>query len=106
MPRGTDSVTHGPIGYTVSNLDWTVEVPDHVGAVLLATGAGAVQIVGVEPAPELEGEVMRVLHASDVGASFSWRGESYLPGEDGVLTIPAAASGDAFSHGFGPLIEA
>jgi hypothetical protein len=98
MNAGTDQVCHGPVGYTVSNIDWVVDVPPEVAAVLLRTGAGAVQI-DAEPAPEPEGELC-VKHVSGMAASFSWRGRSFVADDNGVLVIPAAAIGDAISHGF------
>jgi hypothetical protein len=39
MPKGCDEIGHGPNKYTVSNVDWCVSVPDHVGVTLLATGS-------------------------------------------------------------------
>jgi len=51
MNRGTDSIGHDGVNYVVSNQDWTVTVPDHVGHVLLATAAGAVRIPD-DPEPE------------------------------------------------------
>ncbi len=86
-------------GYTVSNIDWTVDVPPEVGAVLLATGAGAVQI-DAEPEPE-PSHMVRVMD-EDRTASFSWRRRSYAADDEGVLTIPAAAMADAISHGSMP----
>ncbi len=74
MPRGCDSVTHGPHGYTVSNIDWCVEVPDEVGHVLLRTGAGAVWIDRPVP-PEPPGLV--VLEHDDVRAATTFRGRVY-----------------------------
>ena len=49
MCKGTDSIGHGGTEYVVNNHTWQVDVPDHVAAVLLATGAGASRIPEPEP---------------------------------------------------------
>ena len=53
MPKGCDSVTHGQDGYIVSNLDWTVEVPDEVGRFMLQDGKSGAVLIEDEPEPEL-----------------------------------------------------
>jgi hypothetical protein len=103
MNRGTDEVNHGGVRYTVSNIDWTVKVPDHVGHVLLATGAGAVRL-DAPPQPEPEG-IVRVRHATDGDASFSHGQTTYEPDDQGVLTVPAAALPHLAAHGFSLIPE-
>lgn len=49
MPVGTDEIGHGGTKYVVNNHTWQVEVPYHVGMVLLATSAGASRIPDPEP---------------------------------------------------------
>ena len=99
MNKGTDSIGHGGVEYVVNNHTWQVEVPDHVGHVLLATGAGAVRI-DLPEEPEPQGFV-RVRHITgNPHASFGWRGNCYEPDEHGVLRIPITAAPEAASHGF------
>jgi hypothetical protein len=99
-----DEVNHGPHKYVVDPFTHEVEVPAECGHVLLRTGAGATWADKPEVAePD---EFCRMRHATDHEASFSFRGVTYSPGADGVVTVPAAAVPGAIAHGFtGPLIE-
>lgn len=103
MAPDVEEVSHGMHRYQVDPFTHEVTVPPECGHVLLRTGAGAVWIDKPQE-PEPQGEAV-VIHA-DPEASFSFRGITYEPGEDGRLRIPLAAVADALSHGFtGPLIE-
>ena len=95
MPPGCDSVTHGPNGYVVSNIDQTVEVPDHVGFCLLATGAGAVRI---DAATEPE-DFVAMRHPCNALQPLSSRGRTYHP-EGGKIHVHAVAVADAIRAGF------
>jgi len=94
MQRGTDSVCHGPNEYRVSNVDWTVDVPDFVGAVLLTTAAGAVRLDDDE-APE---DFVVMAHPNPHQPLIS-RGRSYHP-VDGRIHVHLVAVADAIRRGF------
>ena len=40
--RGTDEINHGTERFTVSNISWQVDVPDHVGAFMIADARAGV----------------------------------------------------------------
>ena len=99
MPPGCDEVNHNAYRYRVNPFEGnTVDVRPEVATWLLRTASGAV--LADPPAVEEPIGMVRVRHASDRSASFSWRGKSFATDESGVLEIPAAAIGDAISHGF------
>jgi len=95
MPKGSDEIGHGPNKYVVSNVDWTVDVPDHVGVVLLATGAGAVRLDD-DDAPE---DFVAMVCPGKPLSSLTARGRVYHP-EDGKVHVHAAAVADAIRCGF------
>lgn len=97
-----DEVNHGMHKYMV-DLAGEVTVPPECGRALLGSGAGATWIDKPQE-PELSGTV-RVKHIEDAAASFSWRNETFLPDEGGVLVVPVAAVGDAACHGFLTIAE-
>lgn len=77
------------------NVDWTCDVPDHVGAVLLATGSGAVRLDD-NSEPE---DFVCMVHPSNKLQPLTARGRVYHP-EDGRIHVVAAAVADAIRCGF------
>ena len=95
-----DEVNHGGVRYPVSNSGrhlgvGEIEVPDHVGHVLLRTGAGAVRIDD-DSEPE---DFVAMKHPGNPHTSLTARGFTYHP-ENGVVHVNAAAVADAIRRGF------
>ena len=100
-PGNYDPIGHGQESYTISNGaaglgPFEVEVPDRVGNVLLASGAGAVRV----DAPPVEEAMHPVRMRHPEASTLYWRGQFFEPELDGTTYIPAAAVTDALSHGF------
>ena len=95
MPRGCDEIGHGPNKYIVSNVDWTVTVPDHVGVTLLSTSAGAVRLDD-DSEPE---DFVAMVCPGNVLQPLTVRGRTYHP-EDGKIHVLAVAVADALRRGF------
>ncbi len=95
MNRGTDSIGHDGMNYVVDPVTWQVEVPDHVGVVTLATGAGAVRIDD-DTEPE---DFVAMRHPRNPLQPLTARGRTYHP-EDGKVHVHAVCVADAIRAGF------
>ncbi len=95
MPKGCEDIGHGPNKYIVSNVDWTTEVPDHVGAIMLATSTGATRL-DTDAEPE---DFVCMVHPRNPLQPLTARGRVYHP-HDGKIHVHAVAVADALRCGF------
>ncbi len=103
VPAGTDEIAHGGDRFPVDAFGGNiVTVPNSVAAVLLRTGAG-VELADKPVIEEPSGETIRVRHATDSSASFTWKGCCCTPDESGCILAPAEAVPHLLSHGFRPI---
>lgn len=93
----------------VLNAETTKEAPRTTAVAAIETAIGLLlpaEQLEAPAADETEAPVEPVVYDGHTemrnadGGGCSWRGESYQPDADGVVTVPVAAAADLIDHGF------
>jgi len=98
-PKGTDECNYGSERYRVNNAGIVEVDAAAVGPLVAIGGFGLAD--PVPPVAVAHGTV-ELVHRSDPAAEATFAGVTYIPDENGVLTVPLEAVEVLKAHAFGP----
>jgi hypothetical protein len=98
--QGSDECNYGSQRYRVSNAGIVEVDAEAVGPLLAVGGFSLAEEV---PPVAVDHGTIRVMHVSDPTATCSFAGVSYIPTEDGSVTVPMEAVPHLAWHGFVPV---